>query len=353
MKKIYPFLIIYMIALGSALAQETFQFIGSEVEPLDEGFYVAGATFRWGSSPQSPTEFLANGCPGETINGYVIDPEDYERRFQAAFDCESNPDGICVSFDLHNETGTHNGWSYKNVMILPDCNHKFYDDEIQIDPQVSAGFVQMRPLLDTSSFDLQQSHIMSPYLRNVQSLMIEASADVSVRDSRQTPFFIEYSLDSGTSFVQDFFIYDYVDTQSGTRITFDDSDPDFAQMMDDSEDTNIIFRVTTNYDDNDLKQDKGQIINIHKIEIVADSAFVDSEPTDPKDPKDSTEVLGVKKLPRDNIKVLNGVISADGVRLTVYTISGRFVGRGEAVEVQKGLYIITTDKGIRSKILIQ
>ncbi|MEO9477066.1 MAG: hypothetical protein ABJG41_16090 [Cyclobacteriaceae bacterium] len=353
MKKIYSYFLLNLAALGFLSAQETFQFIGSEVEPLDEGFYVGGATYRWGSSPQSPTEFLANGCPGETINGYVIDPEDYERRYQSTGTCEDNPDGICVSFDLHNETGMHNGWSFMNVMILPDCNHKFYDDEIQIEPQVSTGFVQLRPLLDTSAVSLQQSHIMSPYLRNVQSLVIEASADVSVRDSRQTPFFVEYSLDSGATFVQDFYIYSYVQTQSGTRLSYDDSDPDFAQMMDDSEDKNIIFRITTNYDDNDLKKDKGQIINIHKIEIVADSAFIDSEEPDPDPDPDPKDPLSTLNPDKDDITITNGIISAGGIELTVYTISGRFVGRGEAVRAQKGLYIITTDTGIRRKILIQ
>ena len=326
MKKILT-LLLALPFFYTASGQTNFEFIGSEIEPLTGGFYKDGLTFDFDGNGSPEFE---KGCPSADV-----DPEDYERR-----------DPFNVIYDAHNESGTQDGWSFKNVMILPDCDHKYINDAEPIDPLVSHGFVQIRPLLDTSDVDLAPSYILSPLVRNVQSITIETSADISIiADTRYIPYVIEYSLDSGLTFVQQYYITDEVDVRSGNRETYDEEEPNFAQMMADSEDENIMIRVTTNLDDPNLEEFKGQYVNIHKITIVADSAA-----------EESTETVLQASRPKpspSSIRVENGKVFVAKGTVSVFSLSGRLMGSGSNVSLRPGLYVAITDRGERQKILIR
>ncbi|WP_258104701.1 hypothetical protein [Marinoscillum sp. MHG1-6] len=333
MIKIYKlfFLAIFLGNGVQSFAQTTFELIPSEMTPESNGFYTAGLTFDFDGNGIPEYE---NGCP--TVD---VDPEDYERR-----------DPFNVTYDAHNENGEQFGFTYRNAMILPDCDHKYIDDLEQIDPPVSHGFVQLRPNLDTSDVDVAYSYIQSPYLSNLVSVTFEISADISIQTSRQIPYQILYSKDSGETFVDNYYILEVITTRSGTRATFDNSDPDFAQMITDSKSSNVMLRFTTNLDDPDLKEMKGQYLNVHKISIVADSSQAfENNGGGNEGPLGNID----NDLPAE-LKIQNGAISVQKGDIAVYRISGQFVGRGQSVSVGKGLFIVTSETlGIRKKIFIK
>lgn len=327
MKAIFTFLALLFAAYISP-AQTTFEFIGSEIEPLQEGFYMGGLTFDFNGDG---TDEFENGCPSANV-----DPEDYERR-----------DPFNVTYDAHNESGTYLGWAFKNVMILPDCDQKYIDDETQIDPLVSHGFVQLRPQIDTSNLDISESYIYSPYVRNLELITIETSADISIQqDKRYIPYLIEYSLDSGETFVQDYYIMGLVDIRGGTRKTYNEEYPNFAQMIADSESKNVLLRFAANFDDPGLGAYKGQYVNVHKIMIVADSASAEV-------PDESIILSASQPLRWSSIFVKDNYICVEEGTVTVYSLSGRLIGTGKSVTVRSGLYVAVSSEGERRKILIR
>ncbi len=329
--------LLALLLSSFSYAQTEFTWLPNELTPHNEGFYVGGATYSWDGSP-SP--FFASGCPGEIVNGREIDPEDYERR-----------DPQKVSYDLHNETGEQEGFRYVNGMILPDCHQKFIDDEEQIDPQVSSGFIQLHPCVDSNKDDeidadsLKWSYIQSPLLRNLVSMTVETSADISIQEGRRhIPYLMEVSLDSGTSWEHLPYIADEVDVRSGNRAVYDESNPDFKEMMNLSLQQNVMLRLITNFDDPDLEEFKGQYVNVHKLSILADSA---------KAEENEEVVLQSIQVKSHPILVSDGNISVDEGHVQVYTISGRRVGYGRSVQVSSGLYVARTDLGVRKKVLIR
>lgn len=335
MKRIY--IILYAILLCNlCFAQTEFSFIASELTPHADGFYIGGQTYKWDRAPEA---FLANGCPGETINGREIDPEDYERR-----------DPQNVTYELHNEQGEQQGYTYVNGMILPDCNQKYISDEEQVDPQVATGFIQLHPSIDQNTDEtkdkdsLKLSYIKSPLLSNLQSMTVETSADISIQpDRRYIPYLVEISLDSGLTWKLIPYIADEVSIRSGYRAIYDETNLDFKEMMDLSVQQNVMLRLITNFDDPDLEAYKGQYLNVHKIVILADSA---------KAP-DPNVVLFNDDLIVNPIRVKNRRIFVDAGVLHVYSLSGQYYGGGQSVYVRPGLYVVTTEEGARKKISIQ
>lgn len=328
MKKIYFTLIIPFLSVW-AEAQTEFSLIAGELEPHDDGLYVAGVTFDFNNDG---TDEFANGC--QYIDGQeMYDFESYERR-----------DPFEVTYDLHKETGTQFGYSYKNCLIMAACDAKY---ESTLDPVQSHGFIQIRPLIDTTDVDLAWSYIMSPYVRNIQSITMETSADVSIQpDTRHIPYNIEYSLDSGKTFVFDYYIPDMVQERGGYRATYDiDNSADLAQMNADSQDKNIILRFSGNFDTQD-RPNKGQYVKIHKIVIVADSARANTGGGG----GGGTGVLALDNLRSNSpITIKNNMISTSDEWVTMYALSGQVLATGREIPVRKGFYIVTTSSGYSRK----
>ena len=324
MKKLitYSIMTVALVWSVQSFGQTTFTLESGELTPEEEGFFLAGVTYDFNNDGLD--EFV-NGCPGE------FDFEDYERR-----------DPGNVTYDLHIESGEQFGFSYHNSMILPVCDAKYPSE---LDPAISHGFIQLRPRIDTSDVELRNSYILSPEMSNLQSITIETSADVSIQpDRRLIPYNIEYSLDGGETFEEDFYISDVVQLQGGYRAEYTaENNADFKQMQTDSKSKNVILRFITNYDNPELGAYKGQYVKIHKIIIEADA------------PMEEPVVVLNSELTREKnpIRVKDGAISSTGASVRVYSISGRFIGAGESVTVHKGLYVVVTSDYQKRKVFVQ
>lgn len=323
-KKFTQISIFILMVIGyRTYAQTEFSLISGDLVPHEEGFFRDGVTYDFNDDGLDET---ISGCPGE------FDFEDFERR-----------DPFNVTYDLHNESGEQQGFTYKNCMILSVCDAKYDSD---LNPPLSHGYIQMRPGIDTSDVDLAYSYIESPEISNIVSITIETSPDVSIQTSRQIPYLIEYSKDGGETYDLDYYILDAVQSQEGYRVTYTPETNEIVEKMSsDSKTQNIKLRFITNPDSPELGAQKGQYVKVHKITIVADSAFTETPDLGPL----SSDQL----LKEDPVKIRNRVVFVDEGSLRVYHLSGRLIGKGSEVQVNRGLYVVVTDKGFRKKILIQ
>jgi hypothetical protein len=303
-------------------AQTEFVLNAGDLIPHDDGYFLAGITYDFN---KDGIEDFVNGCPTD------FDFEDYERRTPT----------LKTIYELHRESGMQEGFTYKNCMLMPVCDQKYV---ATLDPALSFGYIQMRPLIDTTDLELSFSYIESPSIRNLQSITIETSPDVHIQaDKRQIPYNIEYSKDGGVSYVLDYFISDVVQADGGSRVTYTtENSADFTQIQADSKTQNIKLRFSANYDLANLGAKKGQYVKVHKISIVADEA--------------STEVVPLTtNLPQiqNTIVFRNGAFSVEKGSLNVFTISGQLIGSGQSVAVVKGLYLVVANDGTRKKFFIQ
>ena len=316
-------------------AQTEFTLVAGDMTPHDEGYFLSG--FDYDLIGNDGVEEHYQGCPEDG----GADWEDYERRYQYENRC-GEIEGPCVFYDLHNETGEQFGWQYKNAMIMPVCDQK-YDPVLE--PALSMGYIQLKPLVDTLDEDIKYSYILSPEISNLQSVTIEASPDIGIQaDRRFVPYNIEYSTDGGLTFDDVNYVDDAVDDNGGVRKTYTaDNNSYFKEIVNASKAGNIHLRFIGNLDNGDLGAYKGQYLKIHKITIVADSAS--SEPID--------VVASSRLIKEDPIKIQNYTVSVEKGQVSVYTISGQFQGRGQSVEVCSGLYVLVTDSGFKKKVFIQ
>lgn len=322
MKTLYRCLVLSLLwlPLSQTNAQTTFEFIPSELTPAEDGYFLSGITYDF---DDNGTDEHIQGCP--EVGG--IDWEDYERR-----------DPANVIYELHSESDSlESGFEYYNCMVMPVCNGKYAVDSVDL----STGYVQVRPLIDTSDVALELSYIQSPPMKNLVSIYVETSPDVSINTKRQIPYFIEISLDGGETYDSIINIVDHVGYQAGYSVTYDaETSVQLRDLQDISSGKNFVLRFTSNYD-NIASPETGQYVKFHKIIITADEA--DAE----------TGVLANDELDQSSFIIKNGFISIPEGEVSVYRISGQFVGRGNQVAVNKGLYIITTDSGLRKKIFIK
>lgn len=318
----YTFLVFAFIIVPFVIqAQTEFKLNAAALIPQEQGFFLGGVSYDFNDDG---LEDYINGCPGD------FDFEDYERR-----------DPFHVIYDLHNETGTQQGYTFKNCMILSKCDQKY---ESTLEPAISKGFIQIRPLIDTSDVELKWSYILSPEIRNIRSITMETSPDVHIQpDRRLIPYNIEVSKDGGLTFSEDIYLSDVVQSDMGYRVTYDaESNEDFADIQSISKNFNVVLRFTSNYDESGLGAYKGQYVKIHQITIVADSAAYDIPVINSAD-----------QITKDLLRVQNGKLSAINGPIKVYNLSGMYVGGGESVTVNKGLYIVMTSDLKKHKIFIR
>ena len=305
-----PFIFIIIFFTGIiCYAQDEIIFLTSELEPHEEGYYKTGV---W---------------VDEFNNGVLVHHDS----------CEDYYENYLAPQDNHVETGKQQDFEYITCMIMPDCPPK----GTPIDPPVANGYIQMAPGLNLGTDSASISAIISPPVRNLVSMTLETSSDVSINENRKIPYNIDYSTDNGLTWSESVFITDYVGTQGGYRVTYDNAhSPEFLYMITESASTPIRLRISTN----DVSLDrpvKGQYVKVHKITIIADLELVGIE--------------SVKKQEKLNITVRDKiVISEDNEIINVYNNTGQLIGKGISIYIENpGIYFVKSENKKTEKIFIK
>lgn len=291
--------------------QEEIIFSPADLEPHEDGYYLSGVD-------------LDLDDDGET--------EHYSQ-------CDDAYEGSDTIPQLnHQETGTQQNFDYMHCMIMPTCENKGTD----IDPPVETGYIQMAPGQYLGTDSALVSSITSPEIINLESITLETSADVSINDNRKIPYFVEISTDGGETWIEDYYINDYVATQGGYRVTYDADNTDFPNdieyFIEKSEETSIRIRILTN-DVTVDRPNKGQYVKVHLFTIVAELA----PESGISDLSNSEVTFSVQE---------RNIISSDGA-VSVYTVLGSLIGSGQKVTVpEQGIYIVKTSDGLSKKVFI-
>lgn len=294
-------------------AQEEIILNPAELTPHTDGYYVAGVYVD--ENNDGVLEFH-NGC------------EDYYE--------DDVSDGFYDPHVNHAETGEQQGFTYHNCMIMPTCGHK----SSPIDPPVATGYIQLHacmyssPLTDSAII----SYIQTPPVKNLTSIYMETSSDVSINANRQIPYNIEYSKDNGTTW-EAAYLSDVVEAQGGYRVTYDGSvNLEIQEMIDASKVGPIVLRLITN-DRKVPSPMQGQFVKVHSLKLTAEKiSSVDKVNTDP----------------RINYIIENHTIKANMGSVQVFNLAGQLIGSGTQVTVpHSGIYMVRLSDSSVQKVYIK
>jgi hypothetical protein len=266
----------------------------SKLVPADTGYYIGGA---WKDENKDGVKEWYNGC------------------FDAYGDAS------------HNETGTQQGFYYHKCMIMPDCGSK----STQIDPPVTLGYIELTKTKYLGTDSAVMGYIVSPAIKNLVSLFMEASSDVSVQASRPIPYTVEYSKDAGITWELTYFL-DNVATEGGYRVTYEKDGlfTEFNEMITASQAGPIKLRIMSGE----------QRVNIHLLIITAERADVSVPNTHASKP------VNLVRINNNTIEAISGSIS-------VYNQMGQLITSGNTVTVKSGLYIVRSINGEVQKVVIE
>ncbi|MBN1186967.1 MAG: hypothetical protein JXB49_32115 [Bacteroidales bacterium] len=313
--KYYYKIIIYIIVVfctNNIFAQDEIIFDPSELIPHDDGYYIVGV--------------------------YVDENEDgileYHNKCEDYYEVTTGP------ANTHQETGTQQDFRYENVMIMPTCPTK-YDP---VDPPMPDGYVQLAPGWYPNTDSTFFSAIYSPPIKNLESIELALSADVSIQPGkREIPYNIQFSEDLGETWVDDVYILDILSDKAGNWITYtSESDLNFEEMVNSSEGGTIILRISSAFVDYTSSMG-GQYVKVHQIKIIAEKQ------------EDVVINIDENKISNKRFFMLNNrnIISQGGI-INVFNFSGQLIGSGKSVVVSNsGIYLILSDEGNAQKVFIK
>lgn len=291
--------ILIVLCLG-LFGQEEIILEPKDMTPADTGYYIGGI---WKDKNNDGTEEFYNGCLDEYGDAN------------------------------HNEAGVQFGFTYNSCMIMPSCWPKdAADDHALAMIDHAEGYIELTKsrYIDTDSAIM--GYIITPPVKNLVSMYLETSPDVSSNPQRHIYFKIEYSKDGGTTW-ENAFIQDETISKSGDARTYDGSTYlEFEEMKTASVTSPIVIRILS--DPQPLAQP--QRVKIHYIKIVANKVSAVNE----------------VKTEEPAFRVVDNIIYAEKGSIEVFSILGRLMGSGNSVAVPEGIYIIRTSAGQVSKVFV-
>lgn len=306
-------------AAGSVFAQEaeTFTLVPSELDPAEDGYYEAGVDVD------------------ENNDGIM---EHHEGCPEPGEDKWGDSD--------HHESGTQQGFTYHNAMIMPDCAGKGTPPEGWTD-----GYIQLTKHKYFGTDSAEMGYIVTPAVTNLQSLEIKTGTDVSINNNRTIWMMIESSLDGGETWDEGFFIHQQLTNQGGDVHLYmaNGESVGFNQIVADSEAGPVMLRITT-YPPPGTEAGgnapNGERLKIFGIEMVGTPAGSGGPIT----------AVGDEFNVRPFFEIQNNsfVATAAKGKLFVYRITGEFLGSGENIQIPgRGLYVVRSAKGKAKKVFVE
>lgn len=275
----------------------------SALIPSDSGYYLGGV---WKDENNDGVDEFYNGC-----TDYYGDSQ-------------------------HFEADTQQDFSYANCMVMPACWPKdAQEDNSLSNIEHGEGYIQLTKSRYYGTDSAKLGYIISPPLRNLETMTLEVSPDVSSNDQRKIMFWIEYSTDLGETWEASY-IQEATDSKAGNtkEITGTFSHFEWLDMKAASIEGPVLLRIMSRPETESYQP---QRVKVHWVEIVADL---------------ETGIRDVVPAGPVRISVYEGAVSA-GEELRVYTISGQLAGYGKTVRIdQPGIYIVHTASGYTSKVFV-
>lgn len=275
----------------------------STMVPADTGYYIQGV---WKDNNNDDVDEFYNGCTDE------------------------------YGDSDHRENGEQQGFTYNKSMIMPDCWPKdAIDDHSQAGIEHAEGYIQLTKSKYPGTDSATLGYIICPPIKNLTSLSLEVSPDVTRTSSRPIDWWIEYSKDLGDTW-ENTYLQDGIlesDKKYGEEHFYDGSKfLEFEEMKEASKTTAIVLRIMSRPL---IDGYTSQRLKVHYITLNGES-------------------VSVRKVTEEseNIRVLNNVISVEKGSIEVFSLLGQFMGSGNSVTVKSGIYIVRFESGLTQKILV-
>ncbi len=265
--------------------------------------------------------------------------------YEGGVEKDKNDDGIMEFYHecddeygdaSHNESSVQQGFTYNRCMIMPTCWPKDAIEDHTANIEHPEGYIELTKTKYIGTDSAVMGYIISPPVKNLVSLTLEVSPDVSYK-TNPIYYQIEYSKDNGATW-GDTLIVTETQSKDGEEHVYDKTDAEFQKMIDESKATSIVLRIMTKpqIQIGDNIEYASQRLKIHYLTIVAERASSVRTPFADK-PK---------------IKVFDHMIYSENSKISVYNTLGQFMGSGNTVSVKSGIYIIRAENGTTQKILI-
>lgn len=301
--RLFKFIVTAFVAsiAVSLFAQDEIILDPKDMTPADTGYYIGGV---WKDKNDDGIDEFYNGCVDEYGDAN------------------------------HNEAGEQSGFTYNKCMIMPTCWPKdAVDDHGLAEIDHAEGYIQLTKSRYPDTDSAVLGYIITPRIKDLVSLTLETSPDVTSTESRHIYFWIEYSKDNGTTW-ESSYIEDETTSKKGDSRTYDGSIYfAFEEMMDASAEGPIVIRIMS------TPQEQPQRVKIHYVKLVATLA--------------GDVPVNEIKIENATFKVLDNVIYSEEGEIQVYSILGQFMGSGRSVAVQEGIYLVRTSDGSIHKTLIK
>lgn len=276
--------------------------------PADTGYYIGGA---WKDLNDDDVDEFYNECT-EEFGG-----------------------------ENHNEAGVQFGFTYNKSMIMPTCFQKDIDDTTKMDH--SEGYIQLDKTRDVGTDSAVMCYIITPPVTNLVSLTLEVSTDNTRTNDRPIDWLIEYSKDNGETWENSYIIdgYPITDKKYGETFVYDGSEfQEFGDIKTASQEDPIVIRIMSRpqvYEPDGSVSIWAQRLRVHYVSIVAD------------------KVSSINNIEFDlgTIRINNNTIYSDNGTIEVFNTLGQFMGSGEFVSVQSGIYIVRNEMGATQKVLVK
>ncbi len=223
-------------------AQNYIEFEPYDLEPDEDGWFWSG---DWISDGWNDSTFY-DGCDMEYLDRH------------------------------HWESGVQLDFTYNNTMIMPSCWPKNAEPD-GVGSNVTQGYIQLGKTMYYGTDSATYAYVISPELKNLDSLSIQISPDVTYQEGRRViQLDIDYSTDGGITWSADTDYPEYIildaTSKLGTTFHLDENDEDwganFGEFVDASESGSILIRFMST--DHSYESQQSQRIKIHNIKIYAD-----------------------------------------------------------------------------------
>ena len=295
---------ILSVVCTKVMAQTDFSLDPSTIDPSDTGYYEYGVPADLNGNDVIEEGEWASGCP---------DPDDY------------------WGDDDFWETGYAHGFFYANSIVMPDCPTKN-----EPAPGVPLGYVMLAKNNNAGTDSATGGYIVSPAIKDLESIKIILSPDVGPRSDRPVTLWIEYSKDSITW--DDVSYIDLTMTADADKAGHiyeleAGSDAALDTMISASTQGSIVLRASSAIE---------QRVKVHSWVITADTG--------------SFAVSNNERrinLVSEFFTVKDNIICSNAGEIEVFNILGQFIGRGTAVTVERSnIYIVRASSGYTRKVFV-
>jgi ASC-1-like (ASCH) protein len=241
----------------------------------------------------------------------------------------------------HRESGKQQGFTYNKCMIMPTCWPKdLINDSTKAVTDYAKGYIQLTKTKYIGTDSASMGYIITPSLKNLVSMDLVISPDVTPATKKHIYYWIEYSKDNGVTWEDTKIVDEFLneDKKYDELHVYNNTITEFQEMISASEQGAIVLRIMTKpqIQIGETIDYYAQRLKVHYIHIKGEYG----------------NSINNTYMEIPIVKVFDNIISCEDSEITVFNTLGQYMGSGNYISVNQGIYIVQFENGLTQKILV-